>query len=835
MRTTHASGQPIAWSLLAMLFTSSPALSAGDWPKSYHEDGRGTVKQLFFPASPQALDSDDPISIAWTYLRTQASDFGLSPDLYGLQLSSQKESLLGTHLHFTQAQSGIPIEGAEIVISIMKADKRIYQVYNNLLPRRFTLNKISGQIKQDQAFDIAWNFLGVRGELFENPRASLVAISESGAQRAAWRIELSTTEPYGTWKLYIDAETGKIIRFEDQRISHRPIQKTFLQKSQGALSNRLHAFHTWQLKNAQVSRLATKVLKPGTAQVFDPDPRTTLLDRNLQDSSSADRFIAAYFNRMLPEISFDGNQYQLEGPWVKIVDWDPPTNAPSKTLDGKWSSLRGDNSFNDAMSYYHLDKNQRYMQALGYTGSRGIQAVPIEVDTDGVNGDDNSYFQPGSNRLSFGHGCVDDNEDTDVILHEYGHAINYSINPNWGGGDMGAMGEGFGDYWAASYSLSTENGEKFFKNEIYTWDGHGNGSTCWAGRILNALEARYDHNQNYAAHGTIEGGFQSDELWSTPLFQARLRLLSLGIAREEVDSIVLESQFGLGANVKMRDMAQAIVVVAEQLYNGPHAQVFRESFLRQGILEEPHSVLSLSLGTVKDSRGDGSIDPNEDVSLKLRLNNSGNLTATGILMMISSQTPGVSIIQGSSSFADIDPSQSALSLDLLQVHIDSQVPCGTLVKLSAMVKYNEGLSQSFPFELRIGQAIGLSVQSSPKLPIPDADPKGVIDTLNVQSSALVSKQFQVGLEIRHPYRGDLQVKLIAPSGKQLLLQDRSGVSEDDIVGIYPSTLTPKEDMSKLLGEPLQGPWRLQAIDTANSDQGVLQSWSLSDIAGFQCR
>ena len=39
-----------------------------------------------------------------------------------------------------------------------------------------------------------------------------------------------------------------------------------------------------------------------------------------------------------------------------------------------------------------------------------------------------------------------------MIWHEYGHAIQSSSVPGWGGGDEGGMGEGFGDYWAVTVS-----------------------------------------------------------------------------------------------------------------------------------------------------------------------------------------------------------------------------------------------------------------------------------------------------------------------------------------------------------------------------------------------
>jgi hypothetical protein len=40
---------------------------------------------------------------------------------------------------------------------------------------------------------------------------------------------------------------------------------------------------------------------------------------------------------------------------------------------------------------------------------------------------------------------VDDAEDAEVILHEYGHAIHFSQNLSFASEEAGAISEGFGD------------------------------------------------------------------------------------------------------------------------------------------------------------------------------------------------------------------------------------------------------------------------------------------------------------------------------------------------------------------------------------------------------
>jgi subtilisin-like proprotein convertase family protein len=835
MGLLSAPGTVFAWLSLGASLVPFAELNAQEWPTTWHRDHRQTIKYHILPGSPLTLAAMDPVATAWSYLRAQAADFGLTPDLYGISLAKQQESLIGWHLRFQQSQNGVPIEGAEIIVSISRADNRIYSVYSTIQPRPMTLARNSQRLVLDQAFDRAWNFIRVRGQLFEAPAGKLVHITEGDSLRLAYRVELSTTVPYGAWRVYIDAETGKILRYEDQRISHKPWRGRPRSLGKGPLTNRRQAFAAWQESQNVLRQEAALTTGDGQAKVFDPDPRTSLMNNALQDNSPAYAFENAYFQRELKDISYDGNNWRLEGPWVRILDWDPPTAAPSTTANGQWTATRGNNAFNDAMTYFHIDQSQRYMQSLGFIGTRGIQALPIEVDSNGVNGDDNSYYQPSTNRLSFGHGCVDDNEDADVILHEYGHAIHFGINPSWGGGDSGAIGEGFGDYWAASYSISTQQGMQFFPNQVYSWDGHGEGSSCWPGRILNAMEARYDPGRRYPAHVSIDGGFQSDELWATPLFQSLLRLKEMGVPREEVDTIILQAQFGLGGEVTMRDMGQAIILTAQQLYpNGPHARVFKDNFLRHNILEEPHAVLSATLSESEDASGNGIVVPGEEVDLSLTVKNSGTLVATRVQGTLSSLNGNASIVLASSEYPDLEPGQSAANASTLRLKVSPNAACGTLLKLQLTVQYDEQ-SVSFPVELRVGQPQGVTVSSTPQIAIPDADARGLTEAIDVSASGKVSDQFKVGIQIKHSYRGDLRVSLISPTGKQVLLHDRSGLSADDLRGIYPVTLQPKESLSKILGEPLNGRWQLQLADLASSDTGTLESWSLEDITSYQCQ
>jgi hypothetical protein len=355
---------------------------------------------------------------------------------------------------------------------------------------------------------------------------------------------------------------------EPVRMKARSIHSTF--------AKAISAFEAKQEKSFFELTLAT-----GTAQVFDPNPSVTLGRWDLQDETDNSVLSRAYTIQDLPEVTMKNGAYTLSGSKLAIVDFESPTAAPVTTTDGHWVFERGQSGFTDAMTYLHIDRSMRYLESLGFTGGHAIFPKQIEVDSDGVNGADNSYYLPYARRLAFGHGCVDDNEDSDVILHELGHAIQHHINSSWGGGDSGAMGEGFGDYWAASYSVTREHGLEGNYNWVFKFDGH---NECWPGRKVNAFTPVYDPKQTYSAHSQVNGGV-SDEVWSTPVFQAFLEMYKAGVSKSDIDKVILEAHFGLGSGLKMPDMANAIVKTAKQLFpSKKYDQVFLKHFKKQAIL-----------------------------------------------------------------------------------------------------------------------------------------------------------------------------------------------------------------------------------------------------------
>jgi len=573
--------------MFGILLVSTEALAGSIVPKgSVHEDHRGTPRIEFPDASTSQAKSSDE------YLQTHAHRFKLPSDLSNLDVVSMRESLAGIHTRYQQFLNGIPVDGAEVVVSQRKKDGSVYQVYNNTYPVDGPVPASKGIINKNAALQAAWNHLQVHGNLKALPKAELLYVPHKKGFRLVYKILIAVDAPQGYWEHRIDALSGGVVSVQRHEISEKHARNDIPDFAD-------YKGPTWSFQ-AELNRLDEQQAVPeteeaagtttvdGTALVFDPDPRTTLANDALLDSSSASTFDPAYFTRTLKGITLDAGVYHLEGPWVTITKIGPesPPTAVSTTTDGNWTAKRGNNAFNDVMCYYHIDQNQRYLQSLGFTNGASVQAVSISVDSDGVGGDDNSWYVPSQNYIAFGHGGVDDNEDADVILHEYGHALTLDIVPSWSEGDSGAIGEGFGDYWGASYSWTQTNGSTHHPEWAFSWDGHG--ADTWSGRLLSMTNLTYDHSHTYQAHESISGiPNYSDQLWGTPIYQAFRDLIDLGRPRIEMDTIIIESFFGLGSGVKMRDMANATVAAAQTLYpGGPHAGVYYTRFVNQLIIEQ---------------------------------------------------------------------------------------------------------------------------------------------------------------------------------------------------------------------------------------------------------
>ena len=107
--------------------------------------------------------------------------------------------------------------------------------------------------------------------------------------------------------------------------------------------------------------------------------------------------------------------------------------------------------------------------------------------------------------------------------------------------------------------------------------------------------------------------------------------------------------------------------------------------------------------------------------------------------------------------------------------------------------------------------------------IPDNIPEGIHSVIPLVETGIVNA-VKVGVDIIHPYIGDLQVELESPSGKRVLLHDRAGSSGNDLHQSWNSGTS--GGLQVLTGDSVAGDWILHVRDQALRDTGRLNSWHI---------
>ena len=295
-----------------------------------------------------------------------------------------------------------------------------------------------------------------------------------------------------------------------------------------------------------------------------------------------------------------GNPWKLKGSYAEIAEREGPAKTyPTVELPQiGFPFLRRCDPFEAVMCYHHVTQNQLYIQSLGFTD---VNNRVHEIDPHGLGGQDNSHYvgNPiGGGFLAFGEGGVDDAEDADVILHEYGHSIqdNQTTGVYFGSGDndfgdeTGAMGEGFGDYWASSAFKAASEASGFPAAVWAEWDAQD----------ANGLR-RVDGSKIYPVDMADEV-HDDGEIWSRTLWD----LLQL-LGREDSDVLVLESHFLVPEDPTFSDGAKAILAADELENGGANEDAIIDIYLDRGIFREVSVVApGTTWVSMEDVRGDAS-------------------------------------------------------------------------------------------------------------------------------------------------------------------------------------------------------------------------------------
>jgi zinc metalloprotease ZmpB len=330
------------------------------------------------------------------------------------------------------------------------------------------------------------------------------------------------------------------------------------------------------LVTAMATGTATASTSPGsstgTGTVFVPNPVQSLGDESLTDQKDADAAVPAAAYHVVTLTNLDGSGH-LSGDYATIAS---KTGNPAYSPTNTFRYTRHQDEFEQVMAYYWITEAQKYIHSLGFGQSlRPIDNRPQAVRINQY-GQDNSFAtEHPKNELRFGKGGVDDAEDAEVILHEYGHAIHFAQNFSFASEQAGAISEGFADYWAVTVADVVSRALGVPEREplpcVADWD-----STSYTSTVPHCLR-RVDTNLHYPVD--LNGEVHHDgQIWSRALWDIRQAL-----GHVKADTIILQGSFDF-PGTSMPDLANRTVEAAQQLYGTAAANAVHKAFADRGIL-----------------------------------------------------------------------------------------------------------------------------------------------------------------------------------------------------------------------------------------------------------
>ncbi len=495
----------------------------------------------------------------------------ISLEKTGLQEGSAIQSV-----RYEQKHKGVPVYGAQLVVGLRKQDGRIistvndidYDIPNTITPDNINLNSNQVVVTVNERFAARFENLeletptlyiyrhvpddSVELDLPLPPmRQEMLRLSTGtpGQVYLVWQVLMQTEEPNGSWELLVDATNGELVAVKDRR------------------------------------RYANR-----KGNIFWPDPIRSEQDDSLSWSTSENDL-----NKQLVEVTLENldspvnGKYKLDGKWVRSRERSKPDFAPPET-EGDFKYNAKSQEFLSVMAYYYLDRFITDIRSYGISSFNNAVTGPIDVDAQGANEDNNSWFSPanppyitfGTNEKdpSTGNAItgVPDAQDPGVIVHEYGHAIHHFLNKN----QSYAHEHWFCDFLAVAW-VDRYNTHQYVRTEMFPWDN--NSGDEWSSIRRVDLTQRFDDQGFTSYASTLKGAIGATALWDWFLniggssSNADVRKLAADeVIRTYMDMLIL-----VNANTTKENLVQGLIQADIARTGGKYKTIIRDAFLRRGL------------------------------------------------------------------------------------------------------------------------------------------------------------------------------------------------------------------------------------------------------------
>jgi fungalysin/thermolysin propeptide len=461
---------------------------------------------------------------------------------------------------FQQRIDGYPVIGGDVtVVAAPDQPVRVAADATAGIPPKVDLAATGPRLSRRRAVAIAKAAGGVRAIRPGDRPSARLAVDRRHGGVLVWQVELPSARPLRDLEVLVDARSGEVRS-----------QTDLLQRATGKA--RLY--------------VPNPIAEQGSYKGIGTTPKADRHDRSTHRLARLRRPVT------LPDLS--SSRPCLIGKYVE-VRLDANAHLVCR-ISRNWHRVtRSDDRFEALMAYYHIDRTQRYIQSLGFTpaSNNAIDDRRQRVIADAFAAD-NSFYSCQDRQLRYGSGGIDDAEDGDVIVHEYGHSIENSQGfPCTGStySQAGALAEGWGDYVSAMMTLITPGLPHPTRPAfcIFDWDGTAgyNPRAAPCGRVADGSDGVHTLSQAVAAGGPCDFGGRGlklldshcvGEIWTHGLIDLRLALGS------KIDRDLLASQFSYVDNERFREALDALVAADTAVYGGADvAAICNEMVVNRGI------------------------------------------------------------------------------------------------------------------------------------------------------------------------------------------------------------------------------------------------------------
>lgn len=375
---------------------------AASWELNPHTGAPGF---LVGELSPRMGGS--PSEIAWASLTNFAESLGLTPDASNVVETEHFEWAGHDHVRFQQTLEGIPVFGAEAIVGVSPA-KQTRLIASDLEPE-VAPPEVKKAIPRREAIQAALTDLGKDIRLRGGIASDVVVFPSLDGWVKCYQLLVPTTDPLGDWRYFIDVRNGNVVDS----------------------SNAMCFYHA------------------ARGQVYAQNPADT-----------------PKMTAMLRRLKYPYTS--LNGAFAKVENEDAPeaVSAPGY----RFYYPDGDTHFDEVNCYYGVDYVHHRFKDIGFRGltlnnvwgkAHGGQCR-ANVHT-GVNYN-NAFYSPATGEIYFGDGSASSGggglndlaKESDVVYHEFTHAVLDELRPGITGTDGAALHEGYADYFACSFTNPPE-------------------------------------------------------------------------------------------------------------------------------------------------------------------------------------------------------------------------------------------------------------------------------------------------------------------------------------------------------------------------------------------